>query len=444
MKPRVLLLNPPGSYPYTRDYFCSKVAKTLYVEHPIDLVVLSGVLWQEAEIRVLDAILRRLSPAEALDECAAFRPEVVFFLTGSASAWEDFPFLEKLKAKTSARLYGLGDILRSERVVERLPWLDGALLDFMSDDALHLVRGEDTELQNAIVRSPRIRKFFRAARGECRIPVPRHESFIDKRYSFPFVRQLPFASVMTDFGCPYSCAFCVNGTLGYKTRPVENVKEELEYLKQLGVKELFLRDETFGVPRPRAQTLAEALAEFSWTCFSRADVLDAAFLKLIRDCGCHTVIVGVETGTAPSLREHKNLSLERVRECFADARALGLETVGTFILGLPGEDRAAAERTIEAAVSLGCDYASFNVFVPRADTPLSNGEWRGEIWDQSGILGARANGILSAEEIRALRKRAARRFYLRPGYLIGRLRATRLRNMGLALRNGIRLVRTLL
>ena len=34
--PKVLLLNPPGRRNYGRDYYCSKVNKANYVEHPVE------------------------------------------------------------------------------------------------------------------------------------------------------------------------------------------------------------------------------------------------------------------------------------------------------------------------------------------------------------------------------------------------------------------------
>lgn len=441
---RILLLNPPGSHPYTRDYFCSKVAKTYYTEHPIDLILLSGILREEGEVKALDGIVRRLSHRDALTEIGAFCPDIIFFLTGSASAWEDFPFLEETKACTGAKVFGIGDILREERVVGGLEWLDGALLDTMSEDALYIARGKYEAVRNAILKEPSLHKRFEKARGECEIPLPRHELFMDGRYEFPFALQKPFASVLTDYGCPYNCDFCVNGALGYKVRTLENVSEELNYLRTLGVREIFLRDETFGVPRKRAFRLLDLLMGFRWTAFSRADVLDDELLRAMKSAGCHTIIVGVETGNEELLERQKSLSLDLVRECFHNARGIGIKTVGTFILGLPGEDREAVERTIEVACSVGCDYASFNLFVPRPDTALSNGEWKGEIWDQSGLIGGVGNGILSAEELRELRRKAVRKFYLSPGFLWRQLTSLKNpRQAKLTLKHGIQLFKTI-
>ncbi len=60
MSVRVLLLNPPGSEIFIRDYFCSKTTKSNYLFHPIDLLAMSGTLAQEHEVSVLDGIAERL------------------------------------------------------------------------------------------------------------------------------------------------------------------------------------------------------------------------------------------------------------------------------------------------------------------------------------------------------------------------------------------------
>ncbi len=57
---RVLLLNPPGSRNYIRDYFCSKRAKTNYMFPPSTLLFLSGWLAEAHDVTVLDAIAEGL------------------------------------------------------------------------------------------------------------------------------------------------------------------------------------------------------------------------------------------------------------------------------------------------------------------------------------------------------------------------------------------------
>jgi len=53
---KLLLLNPPGSRMFFRDYYCAKVSKARYYYHPVDLVYLSGSLSEHFQVSVIDAI----------------------------------------------------------------------------------------------------------------------------------------------------------------------------------------------------------------------------------------------------------------------------------------------------------------------------------------------------------------------------------------------------
>ena len=58
------------------------------------------------------------------------------------------------------------------------------------------------------------------------------------------------------------------------------------------------------------------------------------------------------------------------KEVFSLCKSVGIQTVGTFIIGLPGEGRKEIEKTIACVKNLGCDYASFNIFTPAYGTKI--------------------------------------------------------------------------
>lgn len=72
----------------------------------------------------------------------------------------------------------------------------------------------------------------------------------------------------TTRGCPYGCVYCEwGGGINSKviTKPIEDIKEDLFYLKMLGVHTLYLSDANFGI-LPRDKIVAEMFAEMSNTC----------------------------------------------------------------------------------------------------------------------------------------------------------------------------------
>lgn len=94
---KVLLLNPPGKELYIRDYYCSKVSKVHYIYHPVDLLILSGILSKKYKLSVLDAMALKLSQEETLRKISTIDFDVLIFLTGSVSFKEDFPLIKKIK-----------------------------------------------------------------------------------------------------------------------------------------------------------------------------------------------------------------------------------------------------------------------------------------------------------------------------------------------------------
>ena len=456
---RVLLLNPPGERVYIRDYFCSKTTKSNYLFHPIDLVVLSGTLAAEHEVQVLDCMAEALSVEQANERIDLFQPEVLVSLVGSVSWDEDRRFLAQQAAR-GRRVIAIGDVLHEDSA-QRLsdePWIEAALHVFANQDVLHFLAGRIDQVEEMTVRreaGPERISANGKQRGTFRVPRPRHELFPKHGYHFSFARSEPFATVLTDYGCPFPCTFCVIGTLGFQTRPVADVLEEIDALRAAGTRELFVMDQTFGIQRERALELCAAFEErgdLSWTTYSRPDTADDELLAAMARAGCHTLMMGVESADDELLATYrKGYVAQTVIEGFQRVRRHGLRTVGTFIIGLPEETEETLRSTLELAVELEMDFMSINMAVPRFGTPfraraleLGLADARDLVMDQGGAQAFLPTHTLDRDAMLALKKRMIRRFYLRPSYLWRRvssvkslyeLRAQAREGLALLLRN---------
>jgi radical SAM superfamily enzyme YgiQ (UPF0313 family) len=365
-------------------------------------------------------------------------PHAIVFLAGSVSWNEDSVFLERLRRLLpETMLIGSGDMFleRGEELLSQNPSIDAGLLDFSSDDLVTYLAGGSAN--NMVIRDGGLVRALPVRRGAYEnfsLPIPRHELFMNRSYRLPFLNS-PFAMVLTDFGCPFKCSFCVMSTLGYRYRDVGNILEELSFIQSLGISNIFFLDQTF---RPKRSDNVELCREmlkrnfkFNWICYSRVDVVDENVLLKMKEAGCRAIIFGVENASSKILENYKKgYTIENVREIFSLCKRLGIRTVGTFIVGLPEETEETCRATIELACELDCDYASFNFVVPRAGTKLrSQAVAMGlvnadiKVMDQSGTFIAMPTSHLSAEQLRRLRREAIVRFYLRPKYLAKRLRS---------------------
>ncbi len=439
---RVLLLNPPADQPYLRDYYCSHSAKANYFWHPYDLLVQSGFLSNRHEVLALDANVLGLSFDAARRRIADIKPDAIFLLTGAASWRNDFAFMDSLNVPPSMPVVATGDLMLSKgaEYLERTSWLTAVLQDFTVDTVATYLdlwdperRGphNDVELPHLQYRAgDGIHEGPRPRESTFALPLPRVDLFPMNRYRIPHGKNRHFWSTLTDFGCPFHCSFCVSGTLPYKTRDPDNVMRELRYARDLGYRELWVKDVTFGVNRKHSQAFLHLLEKenlgFSWVALSRVDVVNEELLARMARTGCHTIQLGVESADESILQTiEKQISPQRVKQIFALCRRLRIRTLAHFIIGLPGETEDSARRTIEFAKELEPDFASFNIATPKVGTPLraeaiEKGWTDAEVdtLDNSTAFPSMEIGTLSSQRVWELRNQAIREFHLRPQYLI--------------------------
>ena len=436
----ILLLNPPGVRRYIRDNYCSKTAQAAYSYAPVDLLLASG---RFRDVLLMDAIVEGLSPRRCLDRIALLHPQGIISLVSSVSWSEDRAFLADVKrCLPQTSILGTGDVLLEgggKIMVENL-WLDGIILDFTNGDAMNYFNGNFEAIARMIYRTHSgevISKSGPRPSGLiCGLHRPRQEMFLNLPYRYPFVRRRRFATVQTDYGCHYKCRFCAFASLGHQWRPLKEIMGELLWLRRQGIKEIYFNDQTFGGTPQRLKALCRSIKEaqlnLNWCCWCRVD-LAADHLTMMKEAGCHTLMLGVETANEENLaRMGKKLERSRIKDVFARCRRLGLRTLATFILGLPGEDRDDMTRTIRWALELNPDFVSFNVLIPRKGSALRRELAEKDLLpdvepplDQSGEICTFTWGNMEISELQDLRTQAFRRFYLRPAHWFRLLKTAR-------------------
>jgi len=432
---KVLLLNPPGDKLYQRDMYCSAISKANYYWPPIDLLILSGLLKPYFDIDVLDCITEKLSPEKSLERITQKKYKAIIFLTGTASWKKDFQFLARIKKISPETLIiGNGDILlfKHQYFLEVYDFLDGVILDYTDSSIIDFLKKDFSSLRAFAWRENNhiVSRLSPSKEKEFSYPVPLHDKFPLKKYLLAQGKRFPFTTVQTSFGCPFHCTFCIASTLGFKVRSIENVIKELKFISSLGIKEVFFADFTFEARRKNTIQLCSRIIEegidLTWSCSSRANLLDYELLSLMKKAGCHTVLIGVESGEEKLLRKYsKGVTLAQIEQAFELCKKLKIRTLGHFIIGLPGETQESVKKTIELAKRLKCDLASFNIAVPPVGTKLRSmavekGWLKDEEleFDSSESYPVMETSTFSKEDAWKWRKKAVRSFYFRPGYLI--------------------------
>jgi radical SAM superfamily enzyme YgiQ (UPF0313 family) len=91
----------------------------------------------------------------------------------------------------------------------------------------------------------------------------------------------------------------------------------------------------------------------------------------MKKAGCERIHFGIESGSDETLKLiKKGFTTDQARYAVEAAKNAGLEVLTYFMIGLPGETKDDVIRTIEFAIELDSDYATFSVTVPYPDTEL--------------------------------------------------------------------------
>ena len=245
-------------------------------------------------------------------------------------------------------------------------------------------------------------------------------------------------SIMTSRGCPYRCTFCSQSIMPIKwrARSPENVLEEWRHLvRDLDALEIGVLDDSANIRVDRLNKLADMLIanqlnHVPWIFVNgiRANLASLELMKKLKQAGLKRTAFGVETGDEGIMASiDKRVDHDTIRQAFKNAKAAGLETIGFFIIGLPGDTRATMQRTIEFACELDPLIANFSMMTPYPGTKVyetvkRQGRMLVKDWEDYVFFDGKARyelGDLTAELMTEMWKKAYRQFYLRPHRILG-------------------------
>lgn len=269
------------------------------------------------------------------------------------------------------------------------------------------------------------------------LPYPAWDLFDIHRYKPPlFVdTRTPLLPILATRGCPYRCVFCsIQMGRKYRVRSTENVLDEMEHFIDLwGIRQYGFLDANFPLTSDQGQRFCEAMVQrglqkkIVWATEMRIDVVDRPLLEAMKKSGCTRLQFGIESGTDEGLVGfQKDLSIAVVRENMALIRKYGIETVGLFMLGGPGETREMSKKSIQLACQQGFDLVKFPITVPYPGTALfdrylKDETFSDEDWEKFTSYTAeqpyKADWLppdRTKEELLRLQHRAMIKFYLAP------------------------------
>lgn len=186
--------------------------------------------------------------------------------------------------------------------------------------------------------------------------------------------------IMTSRGCPYKCTFCSSPAIWKRKvryQIIEKVIEELNYLtKEYKVKRFRFWDDTFTLNKKYViefcKKLKKSNLRINWMCSVRANTVDKEMLQNLKETGCTSISLGIESGSDRILKlMQKGITVAMARKAVKMIKEEGFILGSFWMMGLPYEKEDDMMKTIGLMRELDdLDHINFCTFVPEPMTEL--------------------------------------------------------------------------
>jgi radical SAM superfamily enzyme YgiQ (UPF0313 family) len=233
-----------------------------------------------------------------------------------------------------------------------------------------------------------LKKYFKKIKGiiywedEKLVTTESRPSLKLDKISLPARNLLPKGSqvLFTSRGCPYNCKFCSSSAFWKNIRffSPETVIKELEYILKLDpfTKNIIIYDDLFIADRKRLDKIAKLFSENSIVNNLRfwgnatANLLNDEVCSNLKKMNFDGISFGFETGNDSMLKWLKGnqASIEKNLRAINLCKKYGLESHGSFMLGLPNETEQQMRDTLNFIKNEKFDKGDILVATPLPGT----------------------------------------------------------------------------
>ncbi|MGE5812392.1 MAG: B12-binding domain-containing radical SAM protein, partial [Ignavibacteria bacterium] len=407
-------------------------------------------------IILIDAPAEPISSEETFERLSSFDPSIAVIETSTGSISSDINFAEELKKRFPSIficLVGNHVTACDKETLDQSKIIDAVARNeyetTIIDLAERLERNESLEKVlsltwrsgDKIIANPNRPALTPQDLDSMPFASEIFKRFCDPKDYFFSAGRYPQMMVYTGRGCPYLCTWCVypQNFYGhdYRHRSPQSIAAEFKYIEENfpEVVEVTIEDDTFTVYKKHTIEVCKLLIEqknrLTWTCNVRAD-LDEETMRWMKKAKCRLLIVGFESGSNKILGlMKKGMRVERFKAA-ENARKSGLLIHACYMMGNRGETLETMNETLELAKKINTDTAQFFPLMlypgtEAYDWAKKEGLITAKTWDDWLTPEGLHNTVvgthdLSPKEIVDFCNYARREYYLRPAYVLMKVR----------------------
>ena len=383
MKKKILLAVMPYEGE-VQDRVTAKFYKNSAVKYmPLGVLSLAACIPDRFEVKVLDAASLGLTLDETLDAIEDFEPDILGLSVVTYRAWAMAEILKR--ASAPIKVVGGPHATRSHAEILK----QGAHAVFVDDAEMTFPKWLNDSCPPGV--------FFGGQVDMDTIPLPaRHllniddyriEQNDDLLFNVGSLRLPMFSSK----GCPYACIYCDVQQKKFNFKSVEKCVAEFNELIRLGATSIHILDDAFNINKARVSSLSQAIVQnnikVDWSARGTVEIRESVIADLAV-AGCKRLHVGIESLDDNILTYFKkSCRLKHIEQFCELCNRYGIDILGYFIIGAPGETDEYLRTLPERIKSLGIRLPYFNLLSPLAETPyyeelLRTGQFERDYWEE--------------------------------------------------------------
>jgi radical SAM superfamily enzyme YgiQ (UPF0313 family) len=313
----ILLLNPPSrsdshyrppfSLLYVAGYYRSKGMSVKIADYPLDEQIRNANFWRNR-----NALLSQCK-AKMLNEVALYSPEYIGISCYSTELDEVKELIKDIREISKAKIIvgGIAPTLKPQDFIN------------IADEVVQGRRDNNCACWDLVDMKHYSTPNIYAIRGVMR----------------------KTAQVLSGFGCPNQCTFCVASTLrDYFKGEVKSPQalcDEIVKLKNIfKFNAFYIIDDLFTLNKNKVKEFCSLIEKHNlvWGCNSRVNTLDEDTIKLMAKAHCIQLDFGVERGSDEALQFlKKGISVSQIKNTFRLCHKYKIRSFANFLVNIPGE-----------------------------------------------------------------------------------------------------------